>query len=553
VRETGSRRGDSVALAIDGDAEAGLVWLLTPALVLVWVVARTLLPGRIEGEFAVGAKAPLPFFFFDASWLLLLPALLLWYRRSPGRRSAALTLCLLTAAVAAGYAARSLIRYWRGHANAWDLGNFAQPLWRAAHGYGMTSTWHDGRPLWGDHGSFAFYLYTPLARLGDPSQALLVAQAVLVAAWIPVVYLYARALRLDRGLALALGCVAAASRPIENGAFFDFHPECALPLLLLGVLLCHRREHRLGMLACALAAAASKDIAALTVGMALLYLAVVERRLRKATALAGGLVAALALFDIFLLSRLTGWYSYLHMNTSAPTDVALGLKAALLRAGNTLVLPWAHPFTLMAGLPWAAAATMSPKAGLKGVDFQYAFLFAPVALAGAVMLCARVVRRFPRRAPGLVMLWAAATVAINASRPFDLGPASAWAIARQRRAFFDASGLRGEHTVAADNCTGALVAGREVVLPLCYVDFERFARTGEEPIDVPVDPALDVDRIVANLGPGSNDCIRTQVERARARGYRELGRGGELIVLGRPEIPRQASNRSPGVGVRHTK
>jgi uncharacterized membrane protein len=260
----------------------------------------------------------------------------------------------------------------------------------------MASTWHGGRPLWGDHGSFAFFLFVPLGRLNDPAQGVLVVQALLVAAWIPIVYLCARAFKLDRGVSLALACVAAASRPIENAAFFDFHPECALPLLLVGLVLCHRRRHRLGLIACALLAAATKDIAALTVGMALVYLALRDVPLRRLSALLAVSVFLLAAFDILLLPLLTGWYSYLHMNTSAPVDVAVAASTTWLRSANSLFVPWVHPFTWFAGAPWAAAAALSPKLAVKGVEFQYGFLFAPVAMVGAVFLADIAARRLPR-------------------------------------------------------------------------------------------------------------------------------------------------------------
>jgi hypothetical protein len=176
---------------------------------------------------------------------------------------------------------------------------------------------------------------------------------------------------------------------------------------------------------------------------------------------------------------------------------------------------------------------------VKGIDFQYGFLFAPVAFIGAALLAAWLVRRRPRIGPSLVVAWALGVVAVNASAGVELGELrAAHRLYRHRHEFLAAAGVRRESRVAADNCTAPLLVERDVLLPICYVDFERFARTGLEPIDVPVAAAVEADRIVVHRGcPSYEGCLELQLARAAAAGYRLLAEEGPLVVLGRSAEP----------------
>src|SRR6185369_10200840 len=103
--------------------------------------------------------------------------------------------------------------------------------------------------------------------------ALFVAQSLLLAAWVPVVYRLCRALELDRGSALAVTLAAAANRAIENGAFFDFHVECAIPLLFVAMINAHKRGQLGALLFLGLLVASTREMAAATAAMALAWLA----------------------------------------------------------------------------------------------------------------------------------------------------------------------------------------------------------------------------------------------------------------------------------------
>jgi uncharacterized membrane protein len=483
-------------------------------------------------------EGALPFLYCDASFLALAVCLLVWRRRPPSEHAAHWGVAALTLCAALTYATHTLRRFYGGDALAWDLANFLQPMWRAMGGLGMTSTWHGDRPLWGDHGSFALYLFAPLTRaFDDAATGPLLAQAVLTAAFVPICYVLSRALGLCTAPALAVACVAMASRALFYAATFDFHPECALPLLL-GLLLLARERRRFALCAlAALLAASLKDMAALTVFGACGYLAARDRE-PKLAALAGAALGV-ALVDMFVLPELTGWHSYLSMNTRAPVDIPIAIETSLMRALSTGLVGSLHPLGVLAGAPWNLAAAISPKLLVKGIQFQYGFFFVSSGLLGAIFAAAWLKRR-TTRSTELVLAWALGCVALNAPRPLGL------AETRSARASFE--GLRADlralsanhQRIATDACSAAYLMERAALLPLCQIDLELFARTGEERWDAPDARALDVGLILVQPGCKLHGgCLAEQLARARRLGYQSRGERRGFLALQAP------ASRSP--------
>jgi hypothetical protein len=192
--------------------------------VLPWLATRL-------GWFGSGAPAAnglivegrlWPFFFVDHNALWLLLAGVIWLLYEPSKRSAWVIVALLTLSNAWVYATESLVRYYAGFASAYDLANYIQPLWRASAGQSMAGTWLGDMPIWADHGSFALVFFVPFVRLfSDAGSGVLLAQAVLAAAWIPAVFALARAVGLPTSIALLVTCVAAASRAIFHAVGYD--------------------------------------------------------------------------------------------------------------------------------------------------------------------------------------------------------------------------------------------------------------------------------------------------------------------------------------------
>jgi hypothetical protein len=507
--------------------------LLAAAAFVLWLGLR-LFAQVTPHVFSVSTPAgALPFLYCDLSFLALAPCLLVWRRAPPSERTARGYVAAMTLCAALTYGSHALRRFYRGDALAWDLANFLQPLWRSMGGLGMTSTWHGDKPLWGDHGSFALYLFAPLTRLfDDAATGPLLAQAALTAAFVPACYALARALGLCAAAALAVACVAMASRPLFYAASFDFHPECALPLLLALLLLAHARGRFAACVLFALLAASLKDMAALTVFGACAYLAARDRA-PKLGALACA-VLGVALFDMFMLPQLTGWGSYLTMNTSAPVDVPIALETSLMRALSTGLLGSLHPLGLLAGAPWNVAAALSPKLLVKGVQFQYGYFFVGSGLLGAVCAAAWLQRRTSRGLE-LVLAWALLCVAWNAPRALGL-PETRAARASFEAVRADLAQLTAGHArVATDACSAAYVMERPVLLPLCQIDLERFAQSGDERWNRADPRAFGASLILVQPSCALHgSCLAEQLRRAQRLGFSSAGAKRGFVTLKAP-------------------
>lgn len=523
-----------------------------------WLLARTLGPVKPLVLSAATPAGPLPFLALDVTWLLLGVGLLACAIEAPGRRAVRALLGAMAGLGLAGYAVSGLVRVGRGEALAWDLANFLQPMHRLAMGLDLRSTWHDDRPLWGDHGSFAMAVFAPLTRLfDDVAVGPILAQAALLAAFTPALYAAARALGLGRVPALGVACAGFAARPLAAVAAFDFHPECALPALLAGLVVAHRRG-RLGLfLAGTLAAASLKDMAALTTaGLIAGLLAMPNAReasptsptaptapiSRRATALALAIAAAIAAVDVFVLPAATGWTSYVAMNTQAPVDPAVSASTTLWRALTTGLLGRLHPLGLLSGAPWDLAAALSAKPLVKGASFQYGAFFVPAGVLGAAALFAALARRRPARATTAALTWATLVVALNAPRAAGyLELPEAWEAREARRAevgrlLADAA-APDDAPIATDACTAPDLMERPSLLPLCQIDLEAFAATGAERWDHPDPRALTAPLVLVRPGCSVHGpCLRAQLEALRAAGYRRTA-GKDGLVLLRPPPP----------------
>jgi len=283
-----------------------------------------------------------------------------------------------------------------------------------------------------------------------------------------------------------------------------------------------------------LALASLKEMVALTVGMGMLYLALSTRS--RSVLVAAGLALGIAALDMFVVpGRLTD-YSYLDMYTRLAPDLTLGAASAGMRALNTMLLGSLHPFAWFAGAPWAAAAALSPKAITRGIEYQYSFLFVPVAFAGA-LYALRWLERWPRIATSVAALWALGMVAVNAPPKLESGRLMAahgeFTALRERLTASDVAPRT--LSIAADACISPYLIDRLVLSGVCQLDTERFARTGEELWDEPVAAALHADRIVIDPGCTAHGrCVELQLERARVAGYRPVGRIAPFLVLERP-------------------
>lgn len=488
----------------------------------IWVAARHGLFGEALNGVRVACLSVQgvgSFVHVDLSWLPFALAMACFFRAPPSERVTRSLLVLLAAAQAASHAASNLDRYYAGHALAWDLGNFVQPMWRAAHGEAMSATWSSGAPLWGDHGSFAFFVFAPWVRVGsDPASALIVVQSLLTASFGPALYLLAKRLGLDALTSLAAAAALASSRALANAAGFDFHPECALPLLLTLLCVFHVSGRAVALLVTGLAAASLKDGAAMVVAMTALFLG--ARPVQRPTLLVAGLAAALACFDVLWLPRLSGWPSYVQMNASAAVDPGIAIETTLGRALSQGGLGWLHPVAWFGGAPWALAAGLSPKLAVKGLSFQYGFLWVPVGALGTLFALRWL---GPAKRKPVATLWAVMTLAVNA--PLGWPPS----LGANAASFDDlrdqlAQKVASSDAVATDACTAPLLMDREQLLGLCQLDVAALTKDGTERWTLPSARALDANVVVIDRRCQVHGaCLAEQLSTIQARGFALVG------------------------------
>lgn len=166
---------------------------------------------------------------------------------------------LAAGAYAVVLSAATIVKHDHFRSGGYDLGIFSQAVWLLSHGHKPFSTIR-GRNLFADHFEPALALLAPLGRLPMPS-ALLVLQAVLLAAPAPLLYTLARMRGARQELALAVALLWLASPVTQWPNLFDYHPESALPVLLvLGAVLLERERPAWFLATAVLAMALKEDI-----------------------------------------------------------------------------------------------------------------------------------------------------------------------------------------------------------------------------------------------------------------------------------------------------
>jgi len=159
--------------------------------------------------------------------------------------------------------------FWTGR---FDLGNMVQAVWSTAQGRPLETTDIAGNQFvrLGAHVDPILVLFTPLAWTGVLPQALLVAQAVIVAAGALPAYWLGRRWLGDERLAVAAAAVYLLYPPLQWATLTEFHPvTLAAPLLLFCIWAAEERRYVLLSVAAVLAALTKEEV-----GLALAVLGV---------------------------------------------------------------------------------------------------------------------------------------------------------------------------------------------------------------------------------------------------------------------------------------
>jgi uncharacterized membrane protein len=309
--------------------------------------------------------------------------------------------------------------FWTGR---FDVGNMAQAVWSTAQGRPLETTDVAGRQFTrlGAHVDPILALFTPLAWTGALPEALLVAQALIVAAGaFPAFWLGRRWLGDDR-LAVAAAAVYLLYPPLQWATVTEFHPvTLAAPLLLFCVWAAEERRYVTLTVVAVLAALCKEEV-----GLALAVLGVwmvvrgLGRRYGVVLALASTawvIVAVTVIIPHYNEGRGSEFIGRYGTLGSGGGEVATTLltrpweAVALLGSYDRLsylgalllplvLLPLAAPLLLAGALPEVLLNILADWFPQYSIEYQYVAVVVPFAVAASILGLARV-RRMARPAP----------------------------------------------------------------------------------------------------------------------------------------------------------
>lgn len=423
--------------------------------------------------------------------------------RALARPSPLAWVTLMAAVYASVLASLSIARFHAFWAGRFDLGNMVQAVWSTAQGRPLETTDLFGNQFvrLGAHVDPLLVLFTPLAWTGRLPEALLIAQAVIVAAGAFPAYLLARRWLGTTGFGIAAAAVYLLYPPLQWAVVTDFHPvTLSAPLLMFCIWAAEeRRWVVLGV--CAPLAAMGKEQVGLALAMLGLWLAVRGARRAGVLLAAGGI--AWSLFAVLVViprfnegdgSAFVGRYASLGDTqgeilttiVTRPWEPAellmqpdrLAYLAALLFP--LLLLPLAAPLLAAGALPDLVINMLSDLPSQHQVHFHYTAVITPFFVCAAILGLARVRawKRPPRVAaflarPNRVIVTQVAAVAVAGVL---LGPLPWWShvpFGSDERAGSYAVGdhaaaargalalIPGDAPVSAGNTMGAHLSERE--------------------------------------------------------------------------------------------
>jgi uncharacterized membrane protein len=372
-------------------------------------------------------------------------------RRPPAAQAAVWALAAVYAGVFSWLSVARHRAFWTGR---FDLGNMVQAVWSTAEGRPLETTDTLGRQFvrLGAHVDPILVLFTPLAWTGALPEALLVAQAIIVAAGaLPAFWLGRRWLGDDR-LAVAGAAVYLLYPPLQWATVTEFHPvTLAAPLLMFCIWAAEERRY-LTLTVLATLAALTKE----EVGLALAVLGVwmVARGLgrRYGVALAAASLAWVAVAVLLVIpnynagqgSDFVDRYAWLGSDggevvrglVTRPWDAVehmggydrLSYLAALLLP--LVLLPLLAPLIAAGAVPEILINLLADWFPQYSIEFQYVAVIVPFLVAGAIMGLARLrglgrpaaLARLLRHDRAVAACWVGAVVASGVY----LGPLPFW-------------------------------------------------------------------------------------------------------------------------------
>ena len=288
---------------------------------------------------------------------------------------------VLIAMVAAGfvaYAVLTVVRHRTFRSTGFDLGLFEQVVWHYGRLETPASSLKGLDTIFADHFSPVLALLGPLHRLWPRPEALLTAQAALVAASAIPVAVFAEP-RIGRRGARFLAAAYLLFGGVQEAVWFDVHEVMFAPLLIgLAVLAADRGRWTASVLAVLGLLAVKEDLAFLVIAFGAWYFLLGRRRLGVAVALAGAV--AFPLITQVVMPSFTYW-----SHDAAGGDLLdpVKLRTTAYLFGAFLLLPLRSRIVVLA-VPLLAARMLSSNEQFWTLEGHYSLTIAPVlALAAA--------------------------------------------------------------------------------------------------------------------------------------------------------------------------
>jgi uncharacterized membrane protein len=458
---------------------------------------------------------------------------------------------LLAGGAAALYATLSIVRHETFRSTGFDLGIFDQVVWHYSRFEDPASSIRGFENQLGDHFSPVLALLAPLYWVWSDPKALLVAQALLIAASAVPVYLFAEP-RIGRLPAHLLTAAYLLFWGIQSAVDFDFHEVAFAPLpIALAVLFADRRRWVPFFVAIAFLLLVKEDLSLLVAafGVYLLTLrAWVPGVVTAAAGVAWFFIATDVLMPHFAGHDYKGFWTYTQLGEDVPDavwnsirhptlpfrvffDPAEKVGTMALLFGAFLGLTLCSRLVILT-LPLLGERMLSTSEHFWETDAHYSLTIAPIlamgAAAGLAFLCERVPVLRERR--GRVQVGATAAmvaIAVGLCAAFPLrdlaDPDSYETRAAYRNAEQSLARVPSDASVAATNCLVPHLSQRDRAYLL---GFGRYAPP---------------DYLVVALPEEEKDCLYPLVTEARLRAglavaraaYRTIDSEDGLIVMRR--------------------
>jgi uncharacterized membrane protein len=447
------------------------------------------------------------------------------------------------------YAVYSLSRFRQFDSAGYDLGIFDQAI-RAYSRFHAPLVALKGADynILGDHFHPILVVLAPLYWVWDDPRVLLIAQALLVAASIPIIYSFAQRHRLNRGVASAISVAYAIGWPLQGMLDFDFHEIAfAVPLLACAVDALDRRDDRRLLICAALLVLTREDLGLVVVVLGALRFARAPRRTGLILGVLGfvGFVFATS----FVLPHFAphGKFAYWSYDALGP-NLASGVRTLVLhpvRAANVfftpsvktrtlawlflplLLLPLRSPYVVLS-VPLLAERFFSSRPNLWTTEFHYSSVLWPILVLAAIDGAGRL------RLHKLRLAWPAVATALVAIQLVGTVQNSAqWPLQRlfTGEAFFFGTRMRDQQAVVARIEAGTCADVDDRLAPhLTHSNLVSLPTVLHRRADY---IALDLAQASVGFELPAPDSVLAE---ALADGYVSVLRRGDVVLLQRPDF-----------------